>query len=241
MTPPAHFALFSRSSSVSFADCNRIAASVQAQITEDWQPIWGRTGTIVAYAQESDVPVHLWKVVIEDDLGQPGALGYHTDELNQPVAYVASQGGDINAVCQTVSHETLETLGDAFGNRLIPALSPHDNQTPVRILCEVCDPSEELNYEKLGLTVSDFYYPEWFDAAKTEGQKYTFLDALAAPRSLRQGGYITWVDAQGKFWQLTQFGTPEPEVEGPFDWQLTDGKSIREMVDEVTTPKKVKK
>lgn len=238
MTPPAHFGLFSRSTSVSFEDCQRIAASVQAQIIEDWQPIWGRTGNIVAYPDEASVPVHIWKVVVEDDLGQPGALGYHTDELNQPVAFVASQNGDINAVCQTVSHEVLETLGDPFGNRLIPALSPADNKTPVRILCEVCDPSEQLSYEKLGLTVSDFYTPEWFDAQKTAGQKYSFLDGLPKPRSLIQGGYITWVDSHGKFWQLTQFGTMVPEVSGPFNWELTDGKSIREMVDEVTTPKK---
>lgn len=238
MTPIAHFGLFSQSPHVSFGDCQKIAAAVQAQITQDWTPVWGRTGTIVAYAQEADVPVHIWKVVIEDDIGQPGALGYHTDELNQPIAFVAAQGGDINAVSKTVSHEVLETLGDPFGNRLIPALSPHDNKTPVRILCEVCDPSEDRDYKRLGLDVSDFYFPEWFDAAKTTGQKYSFLDALTSPRTLVEGGYISWVDAKGKWWQITSFDGGIPKLEGPFNWELEDGKSIREMVDGYTTPRK---
>jgi len=544
MTPPAHFGLFSRSDSISYQDCLKIASSVQAQITSDWTPIWGRTGTITAYAQESDVPVHVWKVIVEDDIGQPGALGYHTDELNQPIAYVAAQGGDINQVCKTVSHEVLETIGDPFGNRLIPALSPHDNKTPVRILCEVCiaghtkiplldgteetienlshrespfwvyscnekgrivhgkasnarktgesrkvlrvvldngeafectpehrvlmrdgnyieaqnlkvgesvmplyrrkelitqsaspkrngnkqyeqvfqpklgkwefthrmvmqkcpkgwvrhhkdfnrfnnspenlelmkheehfilhkelaqsrtaewnkkmlssgnhplqkytqtekhksksrariqaynksdhhrkiaaelgrkmfksfvwderrkaissagskianhnrwhlkrgitkpdcdlcahnnhkiqriedagiadvydltvegthnfalscgafvhncDPSEDRDYQKHGLTVSDFYTPEFFDDHLLHGQKYSFLGAIPGPRQILVGGYITWVDAQGQFWQLTSFDGGSPKLSGPFNWQLTDGKSIREMVDE---------
>jgi len=241
MTPPAHFGLFSRSDSVSYQDCLKIASSVQAQIISDWTPIWGRTGTITAYAQESDVPVHVWKVIVEDDIGNPNALGYHTDELNQPIAYVASQGGDINQVCKTVSHEVLETIGDPFGNRLIPALSPHDNKTPVRILCEVCDPSEDRDYQKHGLTVSDFYTPEFFDDHLLHGQKYSFLGAIPGPRQILAGGYITWVDAQGQFWQLTSFDGGNPKLSGPFNWQLTDGKSIREMVDEMTTPRKIAK
>jgi hypothetical protein len=232
MTPPAFFALFSRSESISFEGCQRIAASVQAQLNEDVTPIWGRKGTITAYNKESDVPAHYWKVVIEDDIGQPGALGYHTDEFNQPEAYVAAQGGDINAVCTTVSHEVLETLMDFSGNRLITILHPENsplNHRRVRMLCEVCDPPEAKSYEKLGLQVSDFITPEWYDDSKKDGVRYTFLGSIDHPRQLAPGGYCSFIDTDKKWYQLVWWDQ-EPQLKGPFAFDTAD-ESLRETVD----------
>lgn len=239
MTPPAFFALFSRSKKVPFEVVKSIALSVQAQLTEDVFPVWGRKGTITAYPDEPSVPHGQWKVVIEDDIGEPGALGFHTDELNQPVAFVSSQNGNIDQVSITVSHEVVETLLDPYGNRLVAnVLHPTNNKERVRMLLEACDPSEAKTYKKLGHSVSDFYTPEWLDDSKKTGVKYTFLNAISKPRQIIQGGYLTFVDSRGGFWQVTQFGTMLPSLDGPFNWTLQNGESVRGMVDRYTEQRK---
>lgn len=237
MTPPAHFALVDESGKISFTDLQRIALSVDAQLKQDVYPVWQRHGDCTAYQTEADVPLGSWKVFIKNDLGQPGALGYHTDEHNQPVAYVMYQES-LDDVCITVSHEVVETLLDPYGNRLILALHPTLNSRKVRILCEGCDPSEAKSYKKLSLSVSDFYFPEWFDDAHLIGQKYSFMDVLPGPRSLIQGGYVSYIDTDNRWYQVTYFSGTKPIVEGPFNWQLEDGMSLREMVDQYTTPRK---
>lgn len=232
MTPPAYFGIFSRSESISLEGCQMIAASIQAQLNEDVTPIWGRKGTIAAYASEAEVPQHVWKVIVEDDIGQPGALGYHTDEFNQPVSYVAAQGGDLDAVCVTVSHEVIETLLDFSGNRLISILHPLNgplNHRRVRVLCEGCDMPEAKTYTKLDRQVSDFITPQWFDDEKQDGVKYTFLGSIETPRTLAPGGYMSYIDTDGKWYQLTWWGA-EPIVEGPFNFDTAD-ESLRETVD----------
>jgi hypothetical protein len=241
MTPPEHFALINKSAHFTFADMQKIAASVNAQLAEDFYPIWQRHIDITAYETEADVPVGHWKSFVQDGLAEPGALGYHTDELNQPVSYIDGSSGDINQVCVTVSHETIEAGVDPYGNRLITALHPINNTDTVRILCEPGDPSEAQSYERAGLQVSDFYVPEWFDPSKQEGVKYSYLDKLPGPRTIIDGGYMSFIGADGKWYQLTNFDGLGTKQEGPFDWQLKDGQSLREMVDEYTRPRLPKK
>lgn len=232
MTPPAHFVLISRTNFLDFSDLQKIAASVDAQLKDDYYPIWRRKADIIAYQHESDAPLGSWKVYIQERLDAPGALGYHTDEHNQPVAYV-QYDQDLNALCVTVSHECLETVSDPFGNRLIVAIHPSANHK-VRILCEVCDPSESKSYTKLGLQVSDFYTPEWFDDAKIVGMKYSFMDVIPGPRQLLNGGYMSFIDTDNKWRQVTWFNGSKPILTPPLNWELKDGQSLREMVDEFT-------
>lgn len=233
MTPPAFFGLFSRSASITYDQCAQIAAAVQQQLDEDVKPIWGRIGTITAFQDEASVPHDYWKVVIEDNIGDPNALGYHTDEFNQPVAHVAAQGGDINAVSTTVSHEVIETLLDFGGNRLISILHPLNsplNHRRVRVLLEGCDMPEAITYLKNGLPVSDFITPEWLDDEKTEGTKYTFCGSIDRPRALAQGGYMSYIDTDGKWYQLTYWTEAGPLISGPLDMSTPD-ESLRETVD----------
>jgi hypothetical protein len=233
----AQFALFSRSKYISLGVVQSIAKSVTAQLQEDVKPLWGRTGTVTPFAHESQVPKGYWKVIIEDDIGQPGALGFHTDELNQPIAYVSAQDGHVDNVSVTVSHEVIETLLDPNGNRLVQnILHPLDDSERVQMLLEGCDPSEAKSYTKQGNLVSDFYLPEWLDDSVTQGQKYTFLGAITHPRRIIAGGYCSFVGQDGKWYQVTAFGT-QPVLEGPFDWELKDGESLREMVDRNTRPR----
>jgi hypothetical protein len=61
----------------------------------------------------------------------------------------------------TTSHEWLEMLADAFGNRLVAGQSPKEDQGRVEFLLEVCDPPEDAQfaYTSNGILVSDFLTP----------------------------------------------------------------------------------
>src|SRR5262249_1031572 len=74
-----------------------------------------------------DIPLDYWPIVILDDIEEPGAAGYHTDQNGQPFALVQA---DSNWVL-TVSHECLEMLADPFGNRTLAG--PPPQQAPSHI------------------------------------------------------------------------------------------------------------
>jgi hypothetical protein len=134
----------------------------------------------------------------------------------------------------TASHELLEMLADPFGNRVVPGQSPKPDQGRVEFLVEVCDPSEaeQFGYTVNDILVSDFYTPHFFDPVKAEGVRYSFTGAITEPRTILEGGYISWHDpVSDHWWQETFFG-PEPEFRdlGVFDAAKT-GMSLRSWVD----------
>jgi hypothetical protein len=196
-------------SKVSFSDLTRASAAIQKQATRDFGPLWDIEATVDAFAKLEDVPLGYWPVIIADDIGQPGALGVHMDKDNQPFALVEfGDGWEL-----TASHETLEMLCDPFGNRLVAGDSPMQEQGRVEFLVEVCDPSEaaQFGYTVNGLTLSDFYTPNYFDPTQAPGVRYSFTGAITEPRQVLQGGYLSWVDqTTGDWWQETYFGA-QPE------------------------------
>lgn len=229
---PQHFAVIDRTKMLSFGDLSRMAAALQRQLKEHVSPRWGSTDTVVALQHESDLQPHFVPGFIQDGLDQANALGYHTDDLGQAQAFIDFQGGDVQAICQTISHEFIETKLDYAGSRLVPSWHPVTND-PIRILLEACDPSEALSYLIDGWRMSDFYFQEWFDKDVTPGIPYTFLNAISKPRTILRGGYMSFVDGQGRGWQQTWFRGDRPVIEGPFDWgfDARAGRSVREMVD----------
>jgi hypothetical protein len=70
----------------------------------------------------------------------------------------------------------------------------HDRR--VDFLVEVCDPCEDaaFAYQVNGITVSDFYMPHFFDPLPAPNVRYSFSGAIAAPRTVLRGGYLTWHD-----------------------------------------------
>ncbi len=232
MRLPSDFALISLDNRISFSDVQRIAASVNQQLTTDFYHKWGRYIEMKAYKSEKDAPVHLWRIYIQNGLDEPGALGYHTTIHGQPVAYVDSNGG-IGSISVTVSHEAIETAGDAYGNKLLPMLHPVNNKEIVRVLEELCDPPEAVSYDVLGLPVSDFLLPEWYDP-NAQAIPYTFRNSIKTPRTIIKGGYVSFIDSKGKGFQLTWFSGPKPIIQGPFAWSVSGGRSLRSQIDEQT-------
>ncbi len=224
-----HFAAVSlvSPSELSFSQMEDMCAGIDAQLHEDAYPHWGRKTHILPFRNPKDAPQGFWPALIKDDINEPGAAGFHTDEHNQPKIYVQFAGEDTSF---TLSHEATETVPDPFGNRLIPV--NHPTLGHIRILCEIADPPEEVSYRKKGIKVSDFITPEWYDIARTEGTKYSFTGACKNPLELLPGGYFSFI-RNGRWEQATRFNGDAPtsiRVLGMLD----PTKMLREWIDELT-------
>jgi len=163
----ANVALLSDTPVVDFSQVSIVAAALNKQVTRDFGPLWEVGATVSGFDTLESVPVDYWPVIIRDDINQPGAAGYHTDDNGQPFSLV--QADDSWAL--TSSHEALEMLADPFGNRTIAGSPPPASPDPISqfdrviYLVEVCDPceSEQLAYTVNGVTVSDFITPHYYD------------------------------------------------------------------------------
>jgi hypothetical protein len=199
------------SGQLSAAVVAQVAAALQKQVTRDFGPIWDITATVDAFGSLDDVPLGYWPILVGQE-GQGGG-GVHLDNDNQPYALV-----DFTPDWTiTASHECLEMLADPFGNRLVAGDGP-DPARPGRVefLVVVCDPCEapSFGYTVNGIRVSDFYTPQYFDpalAADTPGVvRYDFRGRIKAPRQVLRGGYLSWREPDGQWYQETFFG-PAPE------------------------------
>lgn len=119
-------------------------------------------------------------------------MGIHGQRDNQPIATVQAK----TDWSLTASHEIIEMLADPFSNRLIAGDSITGDGKRVEYLVEVCDPCQDASfgYQINGVLVSDFYTPQYFNAAGTSGAKYDYLGKMSQPRTVLEGGYLSWRD-----------------------------------------------
>lgn len=232
----AHVALVSDTDSLSLSDLSPVAAALQKQVTRDFGPLWNVNATVDAFDQLESVPVDYWPVILRDDINQPGAAGYHTDDHGQPFSLV--QVDDNWAL--TVSHETLEMLGDPFGNRTIAGSPPADSPDPVSelervtYLVEVCDPCEgqDFSYPVNGVQVSDFITPNYYDPQASSGVRYSFTGSIPGPHVVLEGGYVSFGNPVDHHWYQIIVQDGQQEVRDLGVIASTNGKSLRELVDQ---------
>ncbi len=224
-----HYAIYSESPAISFADVQRIAAACHAQASQELYQTWGKRVAVEAVESASEVPLGHFRVIIKDEIGD-GALGYHTDEHGQPVCYIKAES--VEDTCVTCSHEILEASVDSFGNRFIVCDIPPYGK--VRVLVEIADPPESFAYADHGLPVSDFILPEFFDETVTPGIRYSYKGHIKEPQTIAEGGYFSFMLPNGQWMQRTWFSGDQPIWEGPFDWRAEGRESMRELIDRQT-------
>ena len=202
-------ALVADTKKITPSQLTKVAAALQKQATRDFNPLWDIEANVSGFAKLEDVPTDYWPVIVRDDINTPGAGGVHEDKNGQPFALVQYS----NQWTLAASHETLEMLADPFGNRLVAGKSPKPDQGRVNFLVEVCDPCEDQQfaYTVNGVTVSDFYTPHFFDPVAESNVRYSYTGALKRPRTILQGGYLSWGVPQTNEWfQMIWFDTPKP-------------------------------
>ena len=231
---PHQVALVSDTQSVSFSDVSAVAAALQKQATRDFGPLWGVHATVDAFDKLESVPVDYWPVIIEDNINEPGAAGYHTDDHGQPLALVQVD----DSWPLTVSHETLEMLADPFGNRTLAGSPPPqahgkiEHLKRVLYLVEACDPCEadQYAYRVNGQTISDFITPHYYDPNGGSGVRYSFRNHVKEPHTVLEGGYVSFGDPVTDEWYqiVVQNGKVQVRDLGKIQ---TNGKSLRETID----------
>ena len=98
-----------------------VIPAVQAQVSEDFAPIWNADATLQFLGRGQKVPKGIWPLYLMDHSDQPGALGYHVDAHGRIEGKVFAADDQQYGVSWTVdlTHELLEMLGDPTTNTLI--------------------------------------------------------------------------------------------------------------------------
>jgi hypothetical protein len=231
----AHVALVSDTPSVTLPQVAAVAAALQKQVTRDFGPIWSVNATVNAFDALESVPVDYWPVILRDDIQEPGAAGYHTDDHGQPFSLVQVD----NTWPLTASHETLEMLADPFGNRTIAGAPPPQAPAPISgfnrvvYLVEVADPceSDQYSYKVNGVQVSDFLTQHYYDPNGATGVRYSFRNHIREPHTVLEGGYVSFGNPVDNHWYqiIVQNGKVGARDLGVITARA--GMSLREAVD----------
>jgi hypothetical protein len=245
---PTLVALTSKMSSgeISPSELAQVAGALQRQANEELRRAWTHAQTtIVACPDPRQIPHGYAPIIVQGELDEPGAAGYHTDENGQPYALVQYDPEPDSGWTLTCSHEYVEMALDPLGSTLYRAPSPdpsvrhgrgHKSHV-VQVLLELGDPVEaaEYAYKIDGVTVSDFILHPYGNGSK--GEKFDHLGALRGPRTIMPGGYVSWVEPDGEWRQLTWFGGDGPTV-NVLGRRTAEhrGESLREWVDARTAP-----
>jgi hypothetical protein len=233
LTP--HVALVPDSPSISLGEVSSVAAAIQKQVTRDFGPLWGINATVDAFENLEGIPIDYWPVIMRDDIQEPGAAGYHTDDHGQPFSLVqADPGWEL-----TASHEVLEMLADPFGNRTIAGAPPPQSPAPVSdfarvlYLVEVCDPCESTRfaYEVNGVPLSDFLTTHFYDPNGATGVQYSFRGNVPAPHTVLDDGYVSFGNPVDNHWYQIVVQNGQQAVRDLGVITATRGKSLRELVD----------
>jgi len=232
---PVHVALVDDTGAQDPQYMAEVAGALNEQVLRDFAPVWHVRASVGAYPQ---APAGTWSIRLQYRLDDPGALGYHSDENNQPEAFVMATD-DWPA---TASHELLEMLADPWGNRLHSGRLPHGVEgayasfglkhptSLVKYLLEVCDPPEARSYDIGGVPVSDFITPSWYHAAMKTHTVYSYAGMCRRPREIPPGGYVSFATPDGNWWQiLNRGGLLQTSNLGRFD--RSSWSSLREFVD----------
>jgi hypothetical protein len=206
---------------VTSEDVYLMAALVDRQLREHVAPAWGLAPpTVLFLAEPAQFPCDAIIGVL-DDADQAGDLGWHTEGPDADVygrvfaSPVLQNGGNAltNAlsVCSVLSHECIETLGDAACNRWAQRADGS------WVAVELADPVEGDSYEVtisseaevVTGTVSDFALPAWFNPEADPGAT-DYMKLVTAPFQVRDTGYVI-VMAAGSTAVTEQWGERYPE------------------------------
>ena len=202
-------AITNASTCLTDAQVEAVLPALQKQVSNDFKGYWELDCTLSFLPKRQRLTPGWWQIVITDNPDQAGALGYHEmTSAGTPMGKVFAKL-DLDNGCSwtvTLSHELLEMLADPWINwcavgsdRKIYAL-------------EVCDAVEadDLGYQIDCVLLSDFVTPAWFEP--TEADRLDFKKHVSKRLQLAPGGYISILDSQKGWTQVTAQGEGGPPI-----------------------------
>jgi hypothetical protein len=191
-------------SSLTDAELQGALPAFQAQIEEDFKPVWG-FGADLHFIPKGGTPTkgHWWMGVF-DRSDQAGALGYHdmtSDGLPFGKVFYLTDKEYGEDWLVTMSHELLEILADPYIN--LTAMFQKTNTTGSLVAYETADPTQGDVYSKRGIPVSNFVYPAYFEPGPhAAGTRFDHMGLIhGAFPALRPGGYYSYFDLSGPGWK----------------------------------------
>jgi hypothetical protein len=196
------------------SEIQTVLRAINRQVTEDFAPYWSLSATVRLEGHSTknpdkqnlmdmrgDAVIYLW-----DKQDVKNALGYHNmNNRGIPFGFVfldiAQELGEEWSV--TLSHETLELIGDPEVNLLV--MGPHPNPSEKRDVFhwyEMCDAVQSETYEIDGVKVSNFVLPLYFTGGDEFDGRNDFLGTIRPDKStlksfgVNPGGYVGFFDPE---------------------------------------------
>ena len=190
-------AVINESTRISDADV-AFATRACAQQAEEFCAAWGIPQTAVAfYARGTAIPVTTTHaMVLVDDIGDPGILGFH--DVDEGVIYgrVLVQG-DYQATSVTLSHEVLELLGDPRCNEWAPwtGTRMQAREAADRVEGDTYVETATILGETRGVNVSNYLLPSAF--VPGSAGPWDRMGRLTSWDGMTHGGYVIVRDEAG--------------------------------------------
>lgn len=193
---------------VSDADLLVAIRAVNEQIANDFVPYWSMPATLRLEGTLMKLPRANAAAVIRGDAvlyvtsqtGKNDPEGFHDRNLRgvpYGVVYteMSAQLGDPWSV--TLSHETLELIGDPQANNYVMGPSPRDRRKKVFYWFEMCDPVSSQSYEIGDVALQNFVLPAYFEPP-VPGARTNFLGSAVEAFGIAPESYVGYYDPDKK-------------------------------------------
>lgn len=187
------------SSVLTNAEVQHSMPAFQTQVSRDFASSWGIDARLYLLDRGATPHAGAWQLNIFDTADAAGALGYHeTTAKGLPLGKVFAKTtldyGGLWTV--TFSHELLEMLLDPTINLL--AIDEGHKRAYSYEACDAVE-ADELGYDILGVRVSDFVLPSFFepDITLAKSHKRSFGGHVTKAFEIAPGGYLSYWDASG--------------------------------------------
>jgi hypothetical protein len=213
--------LINRSKEVADARAQEVARAINRQIKDDFEPYWSFGGTLrlegpigqrLRVHDQSDMRGDAVMYLV-DGTNTREAVGWH-DANYRDIPY----GIVFLGLCEklqedwsvTLSHETLELIGDPLCNLLVEGNHPFDRRRRVLHLFEMCDAVQAESYTIDGVPVSNFVLPSYFSLGEQPGRRNDFLGTVHRGKTLQSfgmnpGAYLNIFDPKTRKWSQPEF------------------------------------
>lgn len=174
-----------------------------------WQmgPIWKMDATVTFLPSGVAVPSGAWIIDLLNLSDQENALGYHDEDGNEnPYGriFVATAEADGIPWTEVLSHEGIELLANPHVNATVfdpisGRLYPRELGDPAQ--GDPYDLAAPYNRPPIGVTMSDWVLPSWFDVNTPSHQPTSYRGACEGPFGLGKGGYVSFTKTLPPSWE----------------------------------------
>ena len=159
--------------------------AMQAFVDQYVVPVWGTPAKLV---RTTGFKKGAWAMVFLDDADAPGALAYHDltpDGFPIAKVFVKTTLKNKELVSVSASHELVEMLVDPAINLMSTGPDPKTIYA-----YESADPVEALSFPVLGIPMTDFVYPSYFEVFRKAGSvSFDAMRKVKKPFEILPGGY----------------------------------------------------